>query len=176
MDTDCLFFFNDTATTEIYTLSLHDALPILRRPSCTSTPRTVARSFERNGEMCPGRVSRSASTSGTKTSVISNPSTVSRWRALETRRPTSAALSGRPRLPHRDPDPRGRGACFHGVLRRPASELQRVRQLRADVRRPVLLERGAQLADLRPVLRAAARRGCGGSCSAAAPAFACSRT
>src|SRR3954462_9986204 len=23
----CLFFFNDTATTEIYTLSLHDALP-----------------------------------------------------------------------------------------------------------------------------------------------------
>src|SRR2546429_4622381 len=30
------FFFNDTATTEIYTLSLHDALPIyryLRRPA-----------------------------------------------------------------------------------------------------------------------------------------------
>src|SRR3712207_7736254 len=25
------FFFNDTATTEIYTLSLHDALPILVR-------------------------------------------------------------------------------------------------------------------------------------------------
>src|SRR5438034_8113693 len=25
------FFFNDTATTEIYTLSLHDALPILQR-------------------------------------------------------------------------------------------------------------------------------------------------
>ena len=24
-----VFFFNDTATTEIYTLSLHDALPIL---------------------------------------------------------------------------------------------------------------------------------------------------
>src|SRR2546426_11606147 len=24
----CYFFFNDTATTEIYTLSLHDALPI----------------------------------------------------------------------------------------------------------------------------------------------------
>src|SRR5258708_20424526 len=29
MDSSCLFFFfNDTATTEIYTLSLHDALPI----------------------------------------------------------------------------------------------------------------------------------------------------
>src|SRR2546430_17379093 len=26
------FFFNDTATTEIYTLSLHDALPISHRP------------------------------------------------------------------------------------------------------------------------------------------------
>src|SRR3712207_9588559 len=29
-----VFFFNDTATTEIYTLSLHDALPI----SCRSAP------------------------------------------------------------------------------------------------------------------------------------------
>src|SRR3712207_8700533 len=28
------FFFNDTATTEIYTLSLHDALPIFSRMSC----------------------------------------------------------------------------------------------------------------------------------------------
>src|SRR3712207_7728496 len=27
----CIFCFNDTATTEIYTLSLHDALPILPR-------------------------------------------------------------------------------------------------------------------------------------------------
>src|SRR2546421_261757 len=27
------FFFNDTATTEIYTLSLHDALPILAHPA-----------------------------------------------------------------------------------------------------------------------------------------------
>ena len=25
------FFFNDTATTEIYTLSLHDALPIFKK-------------------------------------------------------------------------------------------------------------------------------------------------
>src|SRR6476661_4625219 len=28
------FFFNDTATTEIYTLSLHDALPICRWRRC----------------------------------------------------------------------------------------------------------------------------------------------
>src|SRR6478736_10086651 len=30
------FFFNDTATTEIYTLSLHDALPIFAAADCTS--------------------------------------------------------------------------------------------------------------------------------------------
>src|SRR5256885_8709574 len=30
LNTSFFFFFNDTATTEIYTLSLHDALPILR--------------------------------------------------------------------------------------------------------------------------------------------------
>src|SRR3712207_9550065 len=29
-----VFFFNDTATTEIYTLSLHDALPISGKTSC----------------------------------------------------------------------------------------------------------------------------------------------
>src|SRR6266566_9796575 len=32
------FFFNDTATTEIYTLSLHDALPIFRQLDRKSAP------------------------------------------------------------------------------------------------------------------------------------------
>src|SRR6266508_6883679 len=32
------FFFNDTATTEIYTLSLHDALPICRGPARLGSP------------------------------------------------------------------------------------------------------------------------------------------
>src|SRR2546430_9751014 len=32
------FFFNDTATTEIYTLSLHDALPICPRPARPRRP------------------------------------------------------------------------------------------------------------------------------------------
>src|SRR2546426_5832776 len=31
------FFFNDTATTEIYTLSLHDALPISSEPTAASS-------------------------------------------------------------------------------------------------------------------------------------------
>src|SRR3954449_11111581 len=38
-----MFFFNDTATTEIYTLSLHDALPISCASSaCACWPRTTA--------------------------------------------------------------------------------------------------------------------------------------
>src|SRR2546426_3377065 len=42
------FFFNDTATTEIYTLSLHDALPI------SGAPRAHRRDAE-----CPGPPARS---------------------------------------------------------------------------------------------------------------------
>src|ERR1051326_9543637 len=34
------FFFNDTATTEIYTLSLHDALPIWGKPVRNDAGRT----------------------------------------------------------------------------------------------------------------------------------------
>src|SRR6185312_13619712 len=44
--TDFVFFFNDTATTEIYTLSLHDALPI---SSCARRSATEPMSARR----CP---------------------------------------------------------------------------------------------------------------------------
>src|SRR2546428_12348121 len=37
------FFFNDTATTEIYTLSLHDALPISANPDALRSMRAAAR-------------------------------------------------------------------------------------------------------------------------------------
>src|SRR2546426_8961892 len=40
------FFFNDTATTEIYTLSLHDALPISSGALCSCVARAPRR-FER---------------------------------------------------------------------------------------------------------------------------------
>src|SRR2546430_17033724 len=43
------FFFNDTATTEIYTLSLHDALPICRLPK-----RTLAASSSLGGMLIAG--------------------------------------------------------------------------------------------------------------------------
>src|SRR6266568_9425752 len=43
MSLRCAFsFFNATATTEIYTLSLHDALPILKIPSIRRRFRTRA--------------------------------------------------------------------------------------------------------------------------------------
>src|SRR2546430_11463724 len=50
------FFFNDTATTEIYTLSLHDALPISLRSrtaarSCASWSRPNSR-WERSSADC----------------------------------------------------------------------------------------------------------------------------
>src|SRR5256885_16681212 len=47
------FFFNDTATTEIYTLSLHDALPICRpqRHRAAGNPRRrAARRPRRSGQ------------------------------------------------------------------------------------------------------------------------------
>src|SRR5690349_13623019 len=49
-----IFFFNDTATTEIYTLSLHDALPIFSLPGANNGEETG-----RAGRRYLGRVSRS---------------------------------------------------------------------------------------------------------------------
>src|SRR5689334_24929165 len=67
------FFFNDTATTEIYTLSLHDALPISspisgagssspgssspRRPRETATATSSSSSPSRAGRSSPPRAS-----------------------------------------------------------------------------------------------------------------------
>src|SRR3712207_7406166 len=60
------FFFNDTATTEIYTLSLHDALPIsgtspiacCRCPIRCSTPSTASRTRRCRGSWPPERRDR----------------------------------------------------------------------------------------------------------------------
>src|SRR3712207_9533976 len=72
-----LFFFNDTATTEIYTLSLHDALPIfLNRPlwfylpggaprACRSAPASSSHtqgSSPTNHASCPGGITDRKST------------------------------------------------------------------------------------------------------------------
>src|SRR5260221_12507478 len=55
-----VFFFNDTATTEIYTLSLHDALPICRgrvllrgRPRAAVVQRLVVTVHAQAGHHAP---------------------------------------------------------------------------------------------------------------------------
>src|SRR3712207_7318901 len=63
------FFFNDTATTEIYTLSLHDALPILRRAGLgaalliatlgAGTPASANPAADRLFEQCARNLQRS---------------------------------------------------------------------------------------------------------------------
>src|ERR1022692_4447991 len=58
------FFFNDTATTEIYTLSLHDALPIYRRkrscwPGRWSRPSRCSRHRSRRRAGCCAPCTRS---------------------------------------------------------------------------------------------------------------------
>src|ERR1041384_8788656 len=86
------FFFNDTATTEIYTLSLHDALPISVMPEPWVIPKereaphefAVERSEEHTSELqslaylvcrlllekktthCPHSTGRSAPSGGTR--------------------------------------------------------------------------------------------------------------
>src|SRR3712207_6877652 len=54
------FFFNDTATTEIYTLSLHDALPISARPPDRDgpVPRRGPRAPFQNADRVGGREGR----------------------------------------------------------------------------------------------------------------------
>src|SRR5438552_19198644 len=59
------FFFNDTATTEIYTLSLHDALPISGREAGARRDRADAG--------CVGRGSGAISRSEEHTSELQSP-------------------------------------------------------------------------------------------------------
>src|SRR5258708_20455755 len=61
-----LFFFNDTATTEIYTLSLHDALPIFR---CSRIVMMTRRCLRRSMFHC----SKGAARSEEHTSELQSP-------------------------------------------------------------------------------------------------------
>src|SRR2546430_13470169 len=71
IDSYLFFFFNDTATTEIYTLSLHDALPIwsTRRETRFSSP-----SPPRRGRWPPHPRSLSGSRSEEHTSELQSQS------------------------------------------------------------------------------------------------------
>src|SRR5215216_8164888 len=61
------FFFNDTATTEIYTLSLHDALPISHGPAGGGGSARAARSRH------PGGGTRGHGRSEEHTSELQSP-------------------------------------------------------------------------------------------------------
>src|SRR3712207_8810751 len=72
-----LFFFNDTATTEIYTLSLHDALPISRTARFTNRIPRLAFSTRLSGStsrVTSIRVRRSDSSWKVTTPLWAKPS------------------------------------------------------------------------------------------------------
>src|SRR2546427_5934099 len=64
------FFFNDTATTEIYTLSLHDALPI--STGCPrSTPTSATRTCRSGRSRSTARIDRKSTRLNSSHSQIS---------------------------------------------------------------------------------------------------------
>src|SRR3712207_7416775 len=72
------FFFNDTATTEIYTLSLHDALPIsvASRPPTTrsrSMVPTATAMNTRSSATCATRAGRSSTKAHASSKSCSRP-------------------------------------------------------------------------------------------------------
>src|SRR2546427_7472260 len=102
-----LFFFNDTATTEIYTLSLHDALPICW-PSCSvRDPRQTSRSSATCAS-CPicwpsasGRMRRRKTTrSEEHTSELQSQSNLVCRLLLEKKKKTERVLIGIMRMSH----------------------------------------------------------------------------
>src|SRR5437870_11254633 len=70
----CFFFFNDTATTEIYTLSLHDALPI--SVSAAAASAATAHRFGPTCRRCSRWPSAPAAPAGDRKSTRLNSSHV----------------------------------------------------------------------------------------------------
>src|SRR2546429_3693007 len=67
------FFFNDTATTEIYTLSLHDALPISNSPLSWQQRRATIAFAPRTVQNIPDRLRRAAITVLQPASITPEP-------------------------------------------------------------------------------------------------------
>src|SRR6202158_4880407 len=105
------FFFNDTATTEIYTLSLHDALPISTLTHCNliglrlflhlSNTRQAMRSEEHTSELQSPRYLVCRLLLEKKTQLTRNWQISGRRLALPWRaRRSAAALSSQPTRAH----------------------------------------------------------------------------
>src|SRR3712207_8322458 len=90
------FFFNDTATTEIYTLSLHDALPIWRSPRNRTWALGACR-----GNWCLVEVRRKSRRSEEHTSELQSRQYLVCRLLLEQKKTTLAYSCHPPRLDHR---------------------------------------------------------------------------
>src|SRR2546426_3652875 len=100
------FFFNDTATTEIYTLSLHDALPIYVArsvldcgcPSAAFALRDLvsARHFYRTPRLASRHRPNPAERSEEHTSELQSPCNLVCRLLLEKKNRDAAARGGRP--------------------------------------------------------------------------------
>src|SRR5256885_8120832 len=95
------FFFNDTATTEIYTLSLHDALPIYLEAQTRNSGRFSYLEFQRlrdtsgsSSEMAA--MSRVADRSEEHTSELQSPCNLVCRLLLEKKKQTSRLIYVRP--------------------------------------------------------------------------------
>src|SRR5256885_12686845 len=87
-----LFFFNDTATTEIYTLSLHDALPIF---TTHGTPTSAA-----SGRSAATSARSSSSRSEEHTSELQSPCNLVCRLLLEKKKYPVSLRKFRERLPY----------------------------------------------------------------------------
>src|SRR5256885_7447086 len=88
------FFFNDTATTEIYTLSLHDALPISPLARCT---RARSRRPSRSEGLFLKTASRALRRSEEHTSELQSPCNLVCRLLLEKKNRPAATSNAPPR-------------------------------------------------------------------------------
>src|SRR2546430_17081194 len=84
------FFFNDTATTEIYTLSLHDALPIFE---------AALKVWETSADTAADQRRRLSARSEEHTSELQSQSNLVCRLLLEKKNQTSQAVSSRSHTP-----------------------------------------------------------------------------
>src|SRR5690606_18617351 len=114
-----VFFSHDSATTEIYTLSLHDALPI------SASPRPPWTHSAQRSPPDPGRTRRHHRTAalarwpGTRHTGSPPPAPVRRRRSAPVTRPPARPSSSRRRTPTTPPRPAHRQHTCSLAWRRP---------------------------------------------------------
>src|SRR2546422_4969318 len=106
-----LFFFNDTATTEIYTLSLHDALPICRAPPRNRThSRPGCRDRRRRQQLADERSEEHTSELQSRLHLVCRL-------LLEKKKQTTTYARAGPRSPRASRCRRGGGRCRRACVR-----------------------------------------------------------